>query len=146
MFISMRFPCDVCFCVVACCASIERVKMQKSRGRQPETFMLFDSREVLYHTMMTIDCAIHLNRHQQHHSHHHRSIQINTPHRSWNPINAIKQQKLISIQLVLIVLDMDRISVEAAPSQTMIAMTMLLIITEAECSYSSRSSPKRLRL
>ena len=48
MFISLWFPCDVCLCVVACYASIERVKMQESRGRQPETFMLFDSREVPY--------------------------------------------------------------------------------------------------
>ena len=38
--------CDCCLGVVDCYVQIERVKMQKNRGRKPETFMLFDSREV----------------------------------------------------------------------------------------------------
>ena len=42
-----RRRCDsnVCLVVVEYCVSIERVKTQKCRGRQPETFLLFDSRE-----------------------------------------------------------------------------------------------------
>ena len=55
-------------------------KCRKVEGDSPRLlcFLILEK----YHTVMAIDCVILVNRHQQHHSHHYRSIQIHAPHRS----------------------------------------------------------------
>ena len=113
--------------------------MLKSRGRKPETFMLFDSREVSHsdddrlcnppEQGAAVQYALKFRSRHQQHSHHYRSVQINAPH----PIStSIHQTTAIRF-------DRFRYGPHRRRSRTVPEYDRkddALIITETECSYS----------